>query len=270
MPKNAFGQLITFAIETDADQKFSAYQWVNVKKGDTIQKIASRRGHPDKAEMIAELNNIRSVRAKFTGRGKKRILIPGTMRQADRFSVLAGDTPPSITGGYPKIEIIDRPSRTGLSQFVGYDPITMEVPIRFEAPFDRSGERSGADIEDDIERLERMAGRGNFKGAAVGPPAIIRISTTNNDGRLVPLIPRNYQWSRQNPNAPTWRIAGIEWDDQALRNDSGNRIRQLATVTAQQHTSANLGSRSVTERSKQKAKKELEQLGGPPTGGGYW
>jgi hypothetical protein len=103
----------------------------------------------------------------------------------------------------------------------------MEVPIQFE---NVRGSREGLDIERDIALLERMAGRGNFEGAAIGPPPVVRVSTTNSKGEIVPLIPRGYQWSLQNPSAPLWRIAGIDWDtsvpDGVLRNDAGNRIRQ--------------------------------------------
>jgi hypothetical protein len=47
------------------------------------------------------------------------------------FAVLAGEGAPTVTGGYPKVQVIDRPQRIGLTVFQGYDPFTIDVPIRF-------------------------------------------------------------------------------------------------------------------------------------------
>lgn len=255
MPKASLGQLITFAVEKDADRKAPDYIWVKVNVRDTIKKIAARRGHPEDARRIAKLNHVRSVNKILLHKphkkgDKKKIRVPGTLRVSDRFHVLAGNEPPRITGGYQKLETVDRPGRTGLTHFVGYDPITMEVPIRFEGFMDRDG----PGIEDRIAMLERMAGRGNFKGASSGPAPILRLSTTDNAGKVVPLIPPNFQWSTQNPAAPLWRIAGIEWDANPIRDNNGNRIRQEGVVTVQQHTKVSLEVRSVTTRRKGKHK----------------
>jgi len=255
MPSSRLGQLITFAIEADADADFKKYIWVRVKKGDTVKKIASRRGHPEDARKIARLNKIRSVTKVLRHRPKRkgdktRIRVPGTLRRGDTFSVLADDAPPRIVGGYQKLETIDRPGRTGLTHFVGYDPITMEVPIRFEQYLGRDSQG----IEDRITLLERMAGRGNFKGASAGPAPVLRLSVTSDAGTVVPLIPSNYQWSRQNPSAPLWRVADISWDEDPVRDDSGRRLRQRAVVTVQQYTRLSLETRSVSQRSKNKPK----------------
>lgn len=258
MPTSRLGQMITFAIELDEDRRYAAYIWVNVKRGDTVQKIASRRGHPEDARKIADLNRIRSVKAVLLHKPKRRgdhtrIRVPGTLRQSDVFHVLAGDTPPRVTGGYQKLDVVERPGRTGITRFVGYDPITYEVPIRFENFADGgiSG-AEGAGVEDDIQLLEHMAGRGIGAGSAIGPAPIVRISTTSSSGKIVPLIPQNYQWSRQNPTAPLWRIANIDWDDNVpdgvLRNKAGNRIRQKATVTLQQYVRVTYAVKSVAKR----------------------
>lgn len=247
MPVSRLGQLITFSIQTDDDQRYDQNIWITVQKGDTVQKVASRRGHPEQARAIADLNKIRSVRQVLK---VKRLKVPGTLRAADSFHVLAGDGAPRIVGGYAKLETLDRPQRVGLTAFTGYDPIAMEIPVRFEGVL--SGE--GAGIEDDIRLLERMAGRGSFAGTASGPPPVIRVSTTNSRGDIVPLIAFSYQWSAQNPSAPLWRVAGIDWDAEPLRNRAGNRIRQIATVTLQQHVRVSLATRSAATRAKAKPK----------------
>lgn len=245
MPQSPLGQLVTFAIETDDDQRFEAYIWIAVRKGDTVQKIATRRGHPERARAIADMNGIRSVRSVLS---RKRIRVPGQLRAAGIFHVLAGDSAPQIVDGYANYETVDRPGRVGLTVFSGYNPITMEVPIVFEGVRDGRG----VDIERDIRLLERMAGRGNFPGTAVGPPPVVRVSTTNGQGQVVPLIASNYQWSLQNPSAPLWRVAAIDWDPDPLRNRAGNRIRQRASVTLQQHVRVSVASRSVAARSRSK------------------
>lgn len=257
MPKTALGQQITFSIENDADQDYRRYIWVDTRVGDTIRKIVARRGHPEDARAVAKLNSVRSttkvLRHKPRKKGDKtRIRVPGELRAGDRFHVLAGDQPPQVVGGYAKFETVDRPGRTGLTMFSGYDPITMRVPIRFEAFQDR--DQSG-ELERDIALLERMAGRGDFPGAAVGPPPVIRLATTNNKGEIVPLIPLNYQWSSENAKAPVWRIVGLDWDDEPLRRGNGRRIRQEATVTVQQHTRATAVTRSASARARNRKKK---------------
>lgn len=251
MPRSTLGQLITFATEISADETFAAYLWVTAKRGDTPRKIAARRGHPERGVVIAQLNKLRSEWTKI--KPGRRIRIPGNMKQGDSFDVLPQDMlRPLVTAGYATYQTVARPGQLGVNQFMGYDPLVLSVPIQFEA----TGDRSGDGVEADITTLERMAGRGNFKGAAAGPPAVIRISVTDAYGKIVPLVSPSYQWSPQNPSAPLWRIgggsAGIDWDASPLSNASGKRIRQLATVTLTQYTPIVLAQRSASVRSKQR------------------
>jgi hypothetical protein len=249
MPANPYGQQITFAIDQDQDwPNLNKWLFIPLHNGDTVQKVAARRGHPWLARQIAQRNNIRSLtkvlKHKDHKKGdRRRIRVPGKLRGSASFNVLAGDSAPVITGGYAKFSILDRPERAGLTTFDGYDPITMDVPIRFEnyqGRLDDTSGASGEQIETDIELLERMAGRGPFSGAAIGPPPIVVVTTTNDDGRTVNLIPRGYQRTKTNPHAPRWRVTAIAWDGEPLRNSWGNRIRQKATVTLQQHTKITL------------------------------
>jgi hypothetical protein len=248
MPRTV-GQLITFSIETDADQKYSDFIWVPVKKGDTVQKIAAERGNPEDARLIADLNDIRSIRSIL---GRDQIRVPGTLRKGDVFHVLAGARKPVVTKGYAKFTTQDRPGRVGIDVFDGYDPIEMEIDVQFE----RAALTPGATIENDIALLERMGGRGDFAGASSGPPPTVRISTTGPGGQLVPLMPANYQWSSANPSAPTWHVLDpISWGD-SWADAHGLLHRQLATVTVRQVVKLNLLSRSATERSKARNRKK--------------
>jgi hypothetical protein len=259
MPRSRYGQLISFAIERDEDRTLGGWIVVDLKKGDTIAKVAARRGHPEDANLIQERNRPRggprSVNAQFTGRGLTTLMVPREMRAAYSFDVLAGDSPPTIVGGYAKLGILGRPERTGITTFDGYDPITMKVPIRFEA--ERGSDRAEG-IEDDIDLLESMAGRG-ILGDGTGPPPIIRLSTTNSSGGVVPLIPRGYQWSQENRQGPLWRIGDLQWDedpkDGVRRNSNGRRTRQKCDVIVQQAVTINLVglTRSSSKRAKAKA-----------------
>ena len=248
MPVNVYGApMITLAIERDDDDSVE-WIWHNVKRGETVARIAADRGHPELARRIADANGIRDVRSPL---GRSRVRVPGKARAADQFDVMAGEEPPRIVDGYAVFETLDRPGRTGLTTFQGYHPLVMEVPVIFMSEDTRSGwrDKESADVENGIRLLERMAGRGRgFAGASASPPPIIRVSTTNSAGTVTPLIPHNYQSSNQNPNAPLWRVADPGLEEGALRNRYGGRIYQPATIRLQQHIKVNLLSRSASER----------------------
>lgn len=185
---------------------------------------------------IADANSIRSILFKM--KPGRKLIIPAPYAPLDvrtsvigNFDVTAGDTAPKVTAGYAKYETEDRPMRTGLTMFTGYDPMTLEIPVLFDA----FATRKGLDLERDIALLERMAGRGIFKGAGVGFPGYVNVSSTDNAGRIVPLIPRALQAHPQNPSPPKWVVSNIDWDDDAIRNREGNRIRQKATITLMQY-----------------------------------
>jgi hypothetical protein len=244
MPVSELGQLITFAVEEDPDTRYKTWIWAPVNVGDTIQKIAARRGHPEDARAIADKNGIRSVRSKLS---RKTVKVPGSSRNALSFNVLPGEAAPVIVGGYAKFSTVDRPQRVGLTKFDGFDPITMDIAVRFESWQDRDG---GVQLERDIELLEGMAGRGRGRDA-VGAPPTVRISTTGASGQIVPLVPANYQWTSRNQAAPVWYVANIDWDAEPLRSGGGRRLRQLATVSVQQATRTNLAT-SLAARNKGK------------------
>lgn len=241
------GQRIRFDLED-----VSREQWVDARitaTRNTVAKITAFHGIRPRAREVAERNGIHSVTSKLK---RKTIQVPLPRKiVGGSFSVLAGESAPRIVGGYARYDVIDRQGRAGLTHFLGYDPITMEVPIRFE--WERTspgGEPEGADIEEDIALLERMAGRGIGPGATIGRPGRVRVTTTSG-GDPVPLIPSNYQPGRQNPNPPTWVVSDIAWDEAPWRNRAGNRIRQFAVVTLMQYVSpVAQGPLSVTDRSR--------------------
>jgi hypothetical protein len=261
VPSNWIGQMITFAAQIDPDAHYSRYVWVRAARFDTVKKIAAKRGHPELADDILRLNKgsdvvphphrspghsappaprLRSVMQ--TLRTNAPIRLPGTMKAGEVLSVVAGDQPPTRTAGYAKYDVVDVAGRIGINRFLGYDPIAMDIPILFESYVGNLGK------EEDIETLERFAGRGLYPGAAVGPPAVIRVSATDKHGNVVPLVPTELQWRPQHQNAPLFRVTNIAWDAAPLRNEKGHRIRQAATVTVTQYTPIHFVERSVARR----------------------
>ena len=263
MPTNWAGQMITFASQLDPDASYTKYLFVKAQKGDTVAKIAARRGHPELRGEIVKLNKGRDVlphpkrrpghkappqpklhTAKQTLRTGASIRLPGLLKPGEVLSVNAGDDPPIVTAGYAKYDIVNVPGRVGLNRFLGYDPIALDIPVQFENY--AAGE--GVTIENNIQILERMAGRGDYPGAAVGPPSVVRVSATDVHGNVVPLLPADYQWSSQHTDAPLFRISAIAWDAGAQRNPSGYRVRQTGTVTVTQYTPVMYVERSVARR----------------------
>jgi hypothetical protein len=269
---------INFASISDPDANFAQYAWVRAVKGDTIRRIAQKRGRPDQVDRIVQLNKGRDVlphpkhkphqkvppkptlrNAMQPLRPGASIRVPGTMVQGFFFSVAAGDKPPVIKKGYANFDKVVVPGRTGITRFLDYDPIEIDLAVAFEA-FGDEGPGAGyiggqGSIEDRITALERMAGRGTYPGAGYGPPAVVAVSTTDTiGGPLIPLIPYAYQWTPDHRNAPQFRVTNIAWDDSpdVMRNNAGYRVRQRAVVTITQYTPLVFVQQSLSQRAKQK------------------
>jgi hypothetical protein len=282
MPSSLLGQLITLAVQVDHDPtpRQPTYVVVATKTGDTIQSIVSRLGHPENARAVADLNGVPSVlkvinHQPYVHGDLNSVRVPSRLRPSLSLSVLAGAEPPKITGGYAKFQAVDRYGRTGITQFMGYDPLIMTVPLLFEgltrdfstlqSVIDIDGdwfarqanigaqraasaqEARGRAIETDIELLERMAGRGSFVGSGIGAPPVIRASTTDANGNVVGLIPVSYQWNVGRAGM-LWRIVDLAWDDGAVRNAQGDRLRASCTLTLWEHTTTSLVSQSAAAR----------------------
>lgn len=251
MPVGEYGQKITFHSVHDPDRKYTHYVYVRTQARDTIAKILARRGRPDMAQEVLQLNrDVRLPNGHFLRDSRQRlplhtiIRLPGTLTQGDTFDVYPDDNRPVITGGYAKYDTVDRPGRVGINRFLGYDPLSMDITVQFE-DYHRN---DGHVVERDIAVLERMAGRGDYQGAALGPPAVVEITVTGKRGGAVPLIPHSYQWSPSAQSAPLYRISAIQWAAGALSDDEGRRIRAGATITVTQYTPILLAVRSATQR----------------------
>ncbi|MGH3415555.1 MAG: hypothetical protein ACRDSS_03730 [Actinocrinis sp.] len=166
------------------------------------------------------------------------------------FRVLAGYGGPKITQGWAKVNVINRPLRLGYTIPDGYDPWQMGLPVQFEARTDQATGHPAisANLELDIQKLEWMAGRGRLYGHAqghtdVGPatgmPPLVNVASLNGAGNVTNLIPANL-------HLVDWVITNIDYDNTApimsagmsggvIRDRTGDRVRQAATVTLLQY-----------------------------------
>jgi hypothetical protein len=241
--------MISFAIEKDEDARLKEFRKVPTRPGDTAQLLANRYANPEDATTIKKMNKLGSITKVIRHKPRRKkdkltVKVPGNFKSDLRFNAMPVG-PPVITDGYAKFTNVDRPDRKGITKFEGYDPAVMSVPIRFEAFRTRDGS-----LEADCALLERMAGRGQFDGSAAGPPPIINVSVTNG-AVTVPLIPNQWQRSTQNPQGPLWRVSGLSWGE-SVRDRNGVLLRQLATVTLQEHVRPRLQTKSAASRNKKK------------------
>ena len=169
----------------------------------------------------------------------------------------APDAGPLVTGGWPIINVIPRPQRISLTVPVGYDPVTLDIPVLFDCWTSPTRFSDAQDIEESIAKLEWMYGRGSYGGGTaggavgVGPPPVIQIATVNNAGVTIPLLSSNYQRTiagktstvtsglLNNGGAPNYEITAISWDANPLRVPAGQpfggcRMRQAATISVQE------------------------------------
>lgn len=119
---------------------------------------------------------------------------------------LSGETPvPQLDTGW---EVVDRPKRKGLVEWVGRDPVRLALSVMFDGFHDRDAAR----VERGIRVLEKLSGHDGGH-----PPKILMDSAG--------LIPHDYT------NAPhlKWVIETIDWGD-AERNRRGKRLRQFADL----------------------------------------
>lgn len=178
------------------------------------------------------------------------------------FTAYADAEAPTVEGGYGKWQVIDRPLRTGLTTFKGYDPVSLTLPILFIAQNTHGSwntdDTAGLKLETDIEALEWMGGRGVKSASGVGPTPLVYPSAVDEGGRSVGLIPFNYQPTSpsvpaglQNPSPPAYVVSDIAWDKNPVRNAHGYRVRQAVVVTVTEHVqSAMAAAESAAERAR--------------------
>ncbi len=161
------------------------------------------------------------------------IRIPSKYLGNDKQSieVLADEAAPTPSTGYAKWAHIQRPQRKALTILEGYEPMTLTVPILFDAVRTNGLQE---DCENEIQWLEWMGGRGiKYRKpyeAGVGKPPLIQVYAAEGNNRERPLIPKPFQ----TPNVK-WFVDDIVFDEHPLRSPGGARIRQAAVVKLVEH-----------------------------------
>ncbi len=181
---------------------------------------------------LARRNAAGSIGGNLSFRPGYIIFVGELLGEIVELEVLAAEAAPTPSAGYAKWMHIPRPQRKALTILEGYEPFTLTVPVLFDAV--RAGEgkqHAGEDVEDKIQWLEWMGGRGikqtaGFQ-AGVGKPPLIQVYSAGgaSSEREFPLIPAPFQ--TQNIK---WFIDDITWDEHPLRSAGGARIRQSAVV----------------------------------------
>jgi hypothetical protein len=158
----------------------------------------------------------------------------------------APDAGPLVTGGFPIINVIQRPRALSQTVPTGYDPVTLDIPVLFDCWASPTRYADALQIEEDIGKLEWMYGRG--PGGSVpsnandGRPILptVQIETVNSAGISIPLLSSNYQpQSPADPGAIKYQVTTIAWDPNPLRvpdneQNGGCRMRQAATISLQE------------------------------------
>lgn len=129
-----------------------------------------------------------------------------------------GENPPKVIDGYGGWQITARPRRKGLTEWIGTNPIAVEVQFLIDDFQDGAERGSGIAVEALIRDLESMAG---LDKDMLEPPLVI--------------------WNANAPHDHTeashlrWVIESLEWDDRPYRNEAGNRVRQGGTFVLRVH-----------------------------------
>jgi nucleoid-associated protein YgaU len=144
-----------------------------------------------------------------------------------KLSVLCelGDGMPRVTQGYGGFDEVERRGDVALTPWKGFQATRIELPLMLDDLV------NGRSVEDAVDILEALAGRGRKRtrganGAYTRPPQVI-VHTAG----VMPYDAQSFPDER-------WLVDGLDWDDEeAITNDAGNRVRAPVTVQLLQATS---------------------------------
>jgi hypothetical protein len=152
---------------------------------------------------------------------------------------------PRITQGYGGFEETERAQDVSLTQWQGFKPMGIELPLWLDDP-------NGGSVEGAVHVLEALAGRGRRRaqspdGGYVKPPAVI-VHTSG-------VMP----YDAQSEPTMRWAVNDLDLDeDETITNDAGVRMRAPYLVTllqlvapARLQTRANVAIAQRTKRARQ-------------------
>lgn len=136
---------------------------------------------------------------------------------------LGNRAPRPISSGYGGWQAVQRPQRPALTSWQGFDAYGIEMDLVIDNLID------GHSIEDVYDTLEALAGRG--RKAPGGKPPILTVDSAG-------VMPHDQHSSPTGDPDTRWVIQTLEWsdaDEDNARNDAGNRVLAVATVTLWKH-----------------------------------
>jgi LysM repeat protein len=159
-----------------------------------------------------------------------------------RFVAQFGAGPAVITDGYGGWEVKARPKEIGITEWVGRNPMAIEIP--FMVDHFRDEENGGIKTEAMVRNLERLCGIGTHDH----PP----ICTVDGGGA----IPHDATTAPSSHHR--WVVENVSWDrDLEVRSaSSARRLRCGGTLTIRQYLEANALDRlAIKKKNKKKSKK---------------
>lgn len=139
------------------------------------------------------------------------------LRPWHSITIPLADGTPVTTGGNGGWELVGRPKRTALTDWIGHEPLRQVIPCVFD------GHQTARSVEPDLMRLGVLYVRQPDRDR----PSVVKIA-----GPL---------------GSPLdWVIESIEWGDAIRRSADGQRTRQFFTLNMLQYVAADVVTRRAT------------------------
>lgn len=166
---------------------------------------------------------------------------PGSGIQTYGFTALCGPGGPTPTGGGSQITTIGRARRLGYTINTGFNPKSMDFPVRFydpghyanwPVPGVANGQPTPQSVEQQIAVLEWMWGIGelyeNHDHPATGDTPSVQVTSYDAVGTRTALVPDNWRTDRKSDFR--WQVTNIQYGA-AMRHANGSRWFQDLVVS---------------------------------------
>lgn len=145
-------------------------------------------------------------------------LNPGRRKRVTFKALMTGA--PLPTGGIGGWSRVERPKRKSITEWVGRDGISIEIPFIIDYLLEDNGEA----CEQQVRNLEMIAGI----EAGSNEPSLFRLKSTPPR-----LMPHGYERARTNK----WFLESVSWDrDTVIAKANGKRVRIGGTMIVSQFT----------------------------------
>jgi hypothetical protein len=138
------------------------------------------------------------------------------------FEAYFGDGSPTVTDGYGGWQVTARPKDVGIVEWIGRNPMQIEIPFLIDNWLDDPSDNPGIETERQVSNLESLCGIG---GHAMPPPCLV-----HGNG----VIPHDEAIAK---GANRWVVENVSWDrEREFRSPkSQRRIQCGGTITIRQY-----------------------------------